>query len=151
MRRTLCYGVILYALLGAVCSEPYTSAKSPTFPGPDQLRTDPAFTVLVDSTDISGDPLLVLGSQRSFAALKAEFASALQANGWEIDVGAFERIEQGSLGAHRGDVCVYHWNMAADAWGASWMRREASFRVPDFERQSSNYVTVFNVTLGDCP
>ena len=120
------------------------------FPGPGEMKDDPAFRVLVDSTDISGRPLVVLGAQSTFDELRQDLTPRLEDYGWELTRSDVQAIPQEDLlRAEKDDRCIYYWNMSPGSY-APGMRNEAIRENPRFDEQARQYVTLFRVFISDC-
>lgn len=150
MRCTVALCLVLLGLVAAVCGEPGPIQQRASFPGPNELKNDPAFAVLVDSTSISGDAILVLGIQATFGDLRQELAPRLEDNGWKIRPRHPQGPPEDSVFAAEKDaMCIYYWNMSPGSWDAGF-KEEAVRENPRYEEQASQYVTVFNVWVDDC-
>ena len=156
MRRTLVSCLAVIGLIGAVCGTgaPKQTTEHVPFPGPSELKADLSFVVLVDSTDNSGDPFLVLGTQLTFSELRDLLIPKLEANGWRVTPPVpnprAHITDDDVIGAQKGGDCINYWNMNQGAWAARSLRRDAALASPVFERQSAAYVTVFAVDYLEC-
>jgi hypothetical protein len=149
MKLTL-VGCVLSLLLGiaATCGT-VGDRESSSFPGPDQLSSDPEFTVLVDAWSISGDPLLILATHRTFEELHDDFVPRLSDHGWSSVKPSEGFPESNAFSAEQGDSCIYYWNMSPGSW-APGMKAEAERENPQFQEQATNFTTVFRVWIDDC-
>jgi len=144
--------VAALGLTAAVCGSPQRTQVTPEFPGPAELKANPSYSVLVDATDMSGDPLLVLGAQITFDELRAELIPKLVANGWQPSAYLAPEDAANYFGAEKDGMCIDYLNMNPGAWMAPFLRAEARRANSGFEQASRNYVTIFRVGLLDeCP
>ncbi len=156
MRRILLLCLVLsFFVAAAVCGElPQQGTRQMPFPGPSELKADPSFVVLVDGTDGSGDPFLVLGTQLTFSELRDKLVPKLEANGWKVTHPVpnprAHITDSDVIAAENGADCIDYWNMNQGAWAAPILRPDAARESAAFERQSAAYVTVFAVYRLEC-
>jgi len=139
----------------AIAAASLCGDRQAAFPGPDELASDPQFAVVLDTTYISGERFLVLGTQQTFADLRSRFTTQLIRGGWKIrENKPITRqgvtappisLDEGFV-AEKGDDCISYWNMNEGTFGAAGDRPQARRKDPDFDARAARYRTVFTVT-----
>jgi len=142
--------LVLAGLASAFCGAAETKGGRERFPGPSELKSDPSFGVLVDGTSISGNSLLILGTQTTFGEAIQEFIPGLEQHGWYVAPEHSQTVGRATvLVAQRGDRCISYWNISNGSQILGF-RTEALRENPNFAEEAERYRTVISVEVSGC-